>query len=228
MKILITNDDGFDAAGLETLENVAAEFGRVYVVAPLKPHSGCGHQVTFTGPLNVHEYIPGKFSVDGTPADCVRLAISELVGPVDWVISGINHGSNLGNDIYMSGTVAAAREATWQNQSAIALSQYHPREMNSNWDWSQKLARKVLGEFLNRHPGEGRFWNINFPMPQNLNGSTEIPAIRDAPIDPSAIPSKYAADNGSFYLDDCYHSRPRKSNHDIETCFGGQISVTLL
>ena len=110
MKILLTNDDGIDAPGLEALAAAARCLaGEVVVVAPAEPHSGCGHRVTTDRPLAVAEIAAGWYRVSGTQADCVRLALGRLVPDAALVISGINAGGNLGADIHLSGTVAAAR-----------------------------------------------------------------------------------------------------------------------
>ncbi len=225
MKILLTNDDGIDAPGLATLEGVAKEFGEIFVVAPKHHCSGCGHQITFTGPLETREHGPRRFSVDGTPADCVRLAMAELVGEVDWVLSGINQGSNLGNDVFLSGTVAAAREATWLGQNAIALSQYHLDKSQSDWDWSAKLAKELLAQYLQRKPQSQKFWNINLPMPLPEH-RINVPNVVTCALDPSGVPASYRLENEIYFMNNDYHDRPRIADHDVEVCFGGQISVT--
>ena len=136
MILLLTNDDGIDAPGLTALETACRGWARrVLVVAPKDPHSGCGHRETTDRPLVLEQVGLDRFHVDGTPADCVRLALTTLLRPagggdaggdpldrpqVDWVLSGINAGGNLGVDIHHSGTVAAAREAALHN-GAVAL-----------------------------------------------------------------------------------------------------------
>src|SRR5262249_57858395 len=122
MKLLLTNDDGVFAPGLEALAEAAAELGEVLVVAPASHLSGCGHRVTTHGPIRVEQVAPGRVAVDGTPGDCVRVALHDLMPDADWVLSGINHGGNLGADVHHSGTVAAAREAVLHGRPAIALS----------------------------------------------------------------------------------------------------------
>src|SRR4051794_34816796 len=112
MILMLTNDDGIEAPGLSALEAAAEGVGeRRIVVAPAGPQSGCGHAVTTHRPIRVDRRGESAFAVEGTPADCVRLAIHHLDPGVDWVLSGINSGGNLGADVYHSGTVAAVREA---------------------------------------------------------------------------------------------------------------------
>src|SRR6516162_8079498 len=107
MKFLLTNDDGIDAEGLAALAEAAAPLGTIVCVAPDSHHSGCGHRVTTDRPLRVRPLGDNRWSLDGTPADCVRVALAHVAPDVDWVLSGVNHGSNLGVDVFHSGTVAA-------------------------------------------------------------------------------------------------------------------------
>ena len=108
---LLTNDDGIDAPGLAALERCARLIpdARVSVIAPVREHSMCGHRLTTHSPLRVERRGDDRWAVDGTPADCVRLALFALGIRPDWVLSGVNAGGNLGQDIHVSGTCAAAR-----------------------------------------------------------------------------------------------------------------------
>jgi len=123
MKILVTNDDGYLAEGLRTLVDAVRELGEVSVVAPDREQSATSHSLTLHNPLRVSARGEGVYAVDGTPTDCVILALGELLdGRPDVVLSGINHGQNLGDDVLYSGTVAAAMEATILGVPAVALS----------------------------------------------------------------------------------------------------------
>lgn len=126
MKILLTNDDGIYAEGLCGLFYALSQEHEVYIVAPEVERSAVGHAITIHYPLRVREVRRGKFfwgyAVSGTPADCVKLGIYELVGPVDLVISGINRGANVGINVLYSGTVSAATEAKILGYSGIAVS----------------------------------------------------------------------------------------------------------
>src|SRR5437764_14701467 len=126
MKLLLTNDDGIDAPGLAALLAAARPLGEPVLVAPLAAHSGCSHRVTTDGPIRV-EHRPAGFAVEGTPADCVRVALHDIVRDAAWVLSGINAGGNLGADVYISGTVAAVREAVLHGYPGVAVSQYRKR-----------------------------------------------------------------------------------------------------
>src|SRR5438094_843731 len=110
MNFLLTNDDGVDAQGLASLRMAAESLGRPIIVAPHECHSGGGHRVTTHEPIRLSRRHETCFVIDGTPADCVRVALDRLVPNTDWVLAGINHGGNLGADLYMSGTAAAVRE----------------------------------------------------------------------------------------------------------------------
>src|SRR5438034_3567954 len=111
MKFLITNDDGIAAPGIQALWDAAARIGEPVMVAPAEAVSGCSHRVTTDGPIRIRLQELARFAIDGTPADCVRVGLHRLVPDAKWVLSGINAGGNLGHDVYLSGTVAAVREA---------------------------------------------------------------------------------------------------------------------
>src|SRR5262245_38460098 len=110
MKLLLTNDDGIDAPGIQALVQAAQALGEPVVVAPMQAHSGCSHRVTTEEPIRVQQRSPSSYAVEGTPADCVRLALHSIAPETTWVLSGINAGGNLGADVHISGTVAAVRE----------------------------------------------------------------------------------------------------------------------
>src|SRR5262245_34502298 len=111
MLFLLTNDDGYDAPGLAALAEAADLFAPSATVAPLSNWSVCAHRVTTDKPLRIEHRGEQSWAIDGTPADCVRLAMVKLAPAFDWCLSGLNHGGNLGADVYHSGTVAAVREA---------------------------------------------------------------------------------------------------------------------
>ena len=125
--LMLTNDDGVDAPGLGALGAAAEGLGELRVIAPSGPFSGCGHVVTTDRPIGVARRDGGVFAVDGTPADCVRLAMHHLAPEASWVLSGINAGGNLGTDVHHSGTVAAVREGVIHGRPGIAVSHYIAR-----------------------------------------------------------------------------------------------------
>lgn len=229
MNVLLTNDDGIDAPGLAALAAACRGWAeRVVVVAPREPHSGCGHRVTTDRPLVLAETGPDRYHVDGTPADCVRLALSALYRDrerPDWVFSGINAGGNLGVDIHHSGTVAAAREAALHGTPALAVSHYHRRETPIDWERASAWMRAVLAEVVPRPLEPGEFWNVNFPHPLEAGGPA-VPELVDCRIDPSPLPLGYESDAAGWRYRGRYQERARVEGGDVATCFGGRIAVS--
>jgi 5'-nucleotidase len=223
--LLLTNDDGVEAPGLEALSAAAARFGRVRVVAPCGPCSGCGHRVTTHEPIVVTRRPDNRVAVTGTPADCVRLALHYLVPDFTWVLAGINAGGNLGTDVHHSGTVAAVREAVIYGRKGIALSQYIARGRTIDWPTAARRAAVVLGRLLEIPWTPCTFWNVNLPHPEP--GAPE-PEIVFCPLDPSPLPLDYhVLDDRARYCG-VYQERARRPSSDVDVCFRGQIAVTLI
>jgi len=224
MRVVLTNDDGIEAPGLAALEEAAAALGAtLVVVAPAECHSGCGHRVTTSRPIQVADVGPGRFRVDGTPADCVRIALSRLVPDARLVLSGINAGGNLGADIHHSGTVAAAREATLHGVPAVAASQYHRRGTTIDWRRAARWVAEVLASLRGREPGPGEFWNVNLP---DLPAGVPDPAVVECAVDASPFGIAYRPTAEGFAYESSYHERPRVSGGDVDVCFGGRIAVS--
>jgi 5'-nucleotidase len=163
MKLLVTNDDGYMALGLGVLARAAARLGEVRVVAPDREQSATSHSLTMHFPLRVRRAADDMIAVDGTPTDCVVLALGALLDErPDFVLSGVNHGANLGDDVLYSGTVAAAMEATILGIPAIAIS-YTGRDPELIEPWTEVLAG-VLEQVLGRSefPAD-TLLNINLP-----------------------------------------------------------------
>ena len=165
MTFLITNDDGIDELGLETLRNALSQVTseKIVTVAPKHHQSGVGHKVNIRTDIAVQWRTPNEVSVDSTPADCVRLGLNYLYDDIHCVVSGINQGCNLGSDMYPSGTIAAAREATIHGLYGIAFSQFKKAALAFDWQRTQQWTIKVLGELLSRTPEPGVLWSVNFP-----------------------------------------------------------------
>ena len=226
IKILLTNDDGIDAPGLEALAVAAACLGgEAVVVAPAEPHSGCGHLVTTGLPLRVDELAPGRFCVHGTPADCVRLALARLAPDIGLVLAGINAGGNLGADIHHSGTVAAAREAALHGRVAVAASHYHRRGTEIDWRRAAAWLAGVLVDLEGRPTAEGEFWNVNLP---DVPIDAPPPAVVECRTDPSPFALGYRLADGGWHYDASYHERPRVAGGDVDICFSGGIAVSRL
>ena len=230
MRLLITNDDGFDAPGLAQLIEVAAEFGEVFVAAPARAWSGCGHRICTDRPIEVTEPQPRRFVVDAFPADCVRLALAHLVGPVDWVLAGINDGGNLGADVHVSGTVAAAREASLFRVPSVALSQYRAHQGRTAWSDSGILVRRVLEQLL-RQPLPGSLWNVNLPDVRARFAHDqwhEQIEIENCEIDSHPLPFEYEREGELYRYSGSYHDRPRQERSDVAWCFDGRITISRL
>jgi 5'-nucleotidase len=144
MQILLTNDDGIDAAGIRHLADVLTPLGRLLVVAPADCRSCCSHSITTGRHVSVEQLDDDWYRVAGYPADCVRIALSHLGLRPDVVISGINHGANVGLDIWTSGTIAAAREASFHGLPAVAISQYLHQGIEPCWVTSARWSRIAL------------------------------------------------------------------------------------
>ncbi|NVK23693.1 MAG: 5'/3'-nucleotidase SurE [Gammaproteobacteria bacterium] len=172
MNILISNDDGVHAPGLEALYNELQSLGnRVTVVAPDRNLSGASSSLTLTNPLRVQEHQNGFFSVNGTPTDCVHLAINQLLDtPPDIVVAGINHGANLGDDTFYSGTVSAAAEGRNLGLPAVAVSLVS--RVDDNMVSAAKVARQVVENLIAEPIPFDQILNVNVPdLPfEQLNG----------------------------------------------------------
>ncbi len=164
-RILVTNDDGIHAPGLKVLETIARRLGgEVWVVAPETNQSGASHSLTLSRPLRIRRISARHYAVDGTPTDCVLLALQKILdGAADLVLSGVNHGSNLGEDVTYSGTVAAAMEPTVLGVRAVALSQSCRNGHPVKWGTAERFAPAILERLCAAPWPEGVLVNINFP-----------------------------------------------------------------
>lgn len=164
-QILCTNDDGYLAPGLALLGRAASHLGHVTVVAPDREQSATSHSLTLHRPLRARRTADGIVHVDGTPTDCVLLALGGAVmdGPPDLVLSGVNHGPNMGEDVLYSGTVAAAMEATLLGIPAVALS-FATEEFEPPGDIYEPLLVRLLVQLVQRDDfPQGALLNVNIP-----------------------------------------------------------------
>ena len=162
MKILLSNDDGYLATGINVLADALAEVAELVVVAPDRNHSGASNSLTLHSPLRVHEVAENRYFVTGTPSDCVHLALSGLFEEdPDIVISGINHGANLGDDVIYSGTVAAAMEGRYLGLPAIAVSLVGQRPQH--FDAAARVVVDLLERLQKNRLPEDILLNVNVP-----------------------------------------------------------------
>jgi 5'-nucleotidase len=177
MRILLTNDDGIHAEGLAVMERIAATLSDdVWVVAPETDQSGLAHSLTLSEPLRLRKIAPKRFALRGTPTDCVIMGVRELLSePPDLVLSGVNLGSNIADDVTYSGTVAGAMEGTLLGIRSIALSQARAfdREQIVPWETAETLAPALLTRLIALDLPKGIFLNVNFPncIPDAVNGT---------------------------------------------------------
>jgi 5'-nucleotidase len=169
MRILLTNDDGIYAPGLQALRKELLTLGEVTVCAPAAEQSAAGHSVTLLWPLIVQEVFDEQkrfmgWAVEGRPADCVKLALVELLpDPPDLVVSGLNAGANAGINVLYSGTVAAAIEGAFFRRTAIAVSQSYGKPKAVDFAAGAAIARKVIERILETSPEPGSLFNVNIP-----------------------------------------------------------------
>jgi 5'-nucleotidase len=169
VRILLTNDDGVYAPGLRALRKELQQLGEVIVVAPATEQSAVGHSITLLTPLLVQEVLDDEeqwlgWAVEGRPADCVKLALLELLpAPPDVIVSGLNAGANAGINVLYSGTVAAAIEGAFFQRTSIAVSLEATKPTPLDFPHGAQLARLVIAHILAHMPAAGTLININIP-----------------------------------------------------------------
>jgi 5'-nucleotidase len=223
MRVVITNDDGLDAPGIAALVEAASGCGVLVVVAPASAQSGVGHQLTTHDPICVEPAGPQRYRVGGTPADCARIALTQLAPDAAWLLSGINRGANLGADIYTSGTVAAVREAALLGYPAMALSHYVAAGREVDWQLASRRTAIVLRTLFDQPLDAGHFWNVNLPHPDDEDEA--LPQVF-CPLDTRPHGVRYRRDGNIFVYAGDYHTRPRQPGRDVDTCLGGRIAIT--
>ncbi len=232
MRILLTNDDGIHAPGLELLEAVAARLSDdVWVCAPAEEQSGAGHSLTLHMPVRLRQFGDKRFAVTGTPTDAVNLALRKLFAdrPPDLVISGINGGENLADDITYSGTISAAIEAALAGIPAVAMSQAM-RDGGHGFAAAEVWAAKVLAPLIGVPKASRTVINVNFPaLPADAVKGIRV--VRQGfhdyargslveGVDPRGRPYYW------FGLEDVEHTLDHGT--DLEAVGDGYISVTPL
>jgi 5'-nucleotidase len=226
-RILVTNDDGIHSDGLIKLEEALRALGDVYVVAPASEMSGASHSLTLGRPLRIRHIDDRHWSVDGTPTDCVTLALNKILTPEqmpDICVSGINHGANLGDDATYSGTVAGALEATILGVPGIAMSLV----ARDNWDFTTaarfavKAAEKVLKEGL----PEGTLLNINVPLGDIKGVRVTRQGIKNA----KTLVSQHIDPRGKpyYWIGEEYFRSSAEDGTDYKAIEDGYVSVTPL
>lgn len=235
MRILLTNDDGIHAPGLKVLETIARAFSDdIWIVAPMEEQSGAGHSLTLAHPLRVRRHGPQHYSVSGTPTDAVALAIGHLMRDrrPDLLLSGVNRGANLGEDVTYSGTVSAAMEGAISGVRSIALSQVYAREAAGDavpFGAAEVWGERVVRALLARAETPRTLVNVNFPAlpPEAIKGVKVVRQgfhdVERTRIVQGTDPRGY--DYFWFALD---HSDSTPEASDLAAVADGYISVTPL
>lgn len=185
-RILLTNDDGVDAPGLALLRKIAAELSDdVWVVAPAANQSGTGHRFTLGYEIEIERRDDRVFAIEGTPADCIVAAMTHVLRDrkPDLVLSGVNHGQNLGDILHCSGTVAGAREGALHGAIGIALSQamdYAAGQDEIDWSCAAELGAATLRTLIDAADSPEIYFNVNFPIcaPEAVSGIRVVPHQR--------------------------------------------------
>lgn len=244
MRLLLTNDDGVDAPGLRALhDSLRADCRRramhdaeIIVVAPDRGRSECGHSITTGCPLHVEEIQPNWFCLDGTPVDCVRVGLHLICPDAAAVFSGINAGANVGVDLVVSGTFAAAREAAILGWPAMAVSHYRRPDIAKTWDHCDRWLAPIWNAFWDAADGNADanqpLWNVNLPA---IDPEGPAPSVVECPIEQQPMPRegrlvrvKPNDPRQRVEMISQFHDRPRLQGTDIDQCFGGNISLSRL
>lgn len=237
LRILLTNDDGIYAPGIAALESKLPALGEVSLVAPATEQSGVGHSITFLEPLVCKKIYDGQrfrgYAVEGSPADCVKLGVSELVGsPVDLIVSGINGGLNAGINVLYSGTVAAAIEGAFFRYNSFAVSlEYDP---HADFEMAADLAVELIRSILSRKGTEPQLYNINIPTAATaLARQGKNPQVHCVPMGVDRYGDHYIKrqdPKGRDYYWSTTDPPPRRSEQptDLTRLFDGHITVSPL
>ena len=226
-RILVTNDDGIHSDGLQALERILREVGDVYVVAPAAEMSGASHSLTLSRPLRIRQIDNRHWTVDGTPTDCVTLALHKILNEDELphlCVSGINHGGNLGDDATYSGTVAGALEATILGVPGIAISLV--ARDHFNFTEASRFAVLAVKKILAEGLPEGTLLNVNVPQGEIKGVKVTRQGIKNARpvitehIDPRGKPY--------FWIGEQYFRSNAEDGTDYRAIEEGYISVTPL
>lgn len=229
MKILITNDDGIYAPGINALTDALSQVADIAVVAPDRERSAVSHSLTLHHPLRAVRLAPWRYSVDGTPTDCVNLGVHSLIDfQPDMVVSGINRGANLGDDVTYSGTVAAALEATLMGIPAFAISL---ASLDDNADYSNaaKFAARLALILAEKGLPKDTFLNVNVPVSPDVLSLTPLVTVQGKRRYEGSIVDKVDPRGRSYY----WIGAADLDFHDIEgsdyaAVKRGHISITPL
>jgi len=230
LRILVTNDDGIQAHGLKVLEQIARSLSEdVWVVAPETNQSGAGHSLTLRRPLRWRKVSDRHIAVDGTPTDCVLLALQKLVPPPkpNLVLSGINHGANLADDVTYSGTIAAAMEAVLLGVPAIALSQVCRDRHKIKWATAERHAPELIRRLATMEWPEDVLVNVNFPdVPARRVKGVKITRQGKKKIGDALVERLDPRGEPYVWIGALKQERPPEPGTDLAAVADGWVSVT--
>jgi 5'-nucleotidase len=230
-RILVTNDDGIHAPGLQILEKIARSLSNdVWVVTPESEHSGASHALTLRRPLQIHHLGKKRFATSGTPTDCVLLAVNHLVEGKrpDLVLSGVNRGANLGEDVLYSGTVAAAMEASMLGIPSIAMSQVRIGE-TLHWATALKFGAEVVKKLVAMEWPDDLLMNVNFPpIPPDQVTGMAVGAQGRRKSEVQVVKAKDPFDRDVLWVGDFTNDDPEDPNSDLAVIGRNAIALTPL
>jgi 5'-nucleotidase len=225
-EILVTNDDGVHSDGIKTLAEALGHLGNITIVAPMQEASAIGHALTLRRPLRIETIAPKTFGIDGTPTDCVNLAISHIIKrKPDLIVSGINKGWNLGDDVTYSGTVSGALEGALLGIAAIAVSTQN-RHNTFEFAPGARAAALVAELVLERGMPKFTFLNINVPYGPNKGFRVTVQAKRNhvTVVDERIDPRKRAY----YWIEEGENDWEPHDRSDYQAVRDGYISITPL
>ncbi|MCF4164433.1 5'/3'-nucleotidase SurE [Zavarzinia compransoris] len=235
LRILVSNDDGIHAPGLKVLIRIAKAISTdVWVVAPETEQSGASHSLTLTSPLRIRKAGAKRYAVSGTPTDCVMMAIDRLIKgrKPDLVLSGVNRGGNIGEDVTYSGTIAAAMEGTMLGVPSIAMSQVlgFDRDKPVQWACAAAHGAAVVRRLLETGWPDDVLINVNFPpiAPEEVTGVRVSHQGRRGVGNLFVEERVDARGNDYYWLGYRRSPEPPEVDSDIEAVYAGAISVTAL
>jgi len=232
MRVLLTNDDGYHAPGLAVLERLAGTIAdEIWVVAPAEEQSGTGRSLSLTRPVRVRRYDDRRYAVGGTPTDAVMMALAELMPErPDLILSGVNRGANLGEDVLYSGTVAAAMEGALAGVPSIALSQRYGEGAEASFDAAEAWGERVLRAIMDLPQAARTLLNVNFPQcaPDAIRG---VAVVRQGIRDYGRVRWDRRTDlrgQDYYWLGFDRLSHEAYADTDLSLCEQGHVTVTPL
>ena len=232
LRILIANDDGVFAPGIKVLEKIVSQITDDYwIVAPKEEQSGVGHSISLRNPLRLTKVGERKYHVNGSPADCVIIALEKLLkdNPPDIVITGINNGENTGECVMLSGTIAAAREATRRGFRAIAVSLVTKEVSPVNWEVAEQYGERVIRKVMNCDWPKSSFINVNFPhiSVEKVKGIKAVPHGQRVHLD-NIVECLDPYGQPYYWVGVLREEQHHGDGTDLDVTQEGYISVTVL